>query len=71
MSKLEFFDVRVADAVRWDSANGVIRGTVVRGLLATNAKEQLIPWYVIRDLDGVEVLCLPMWSCQLSHHDAI
>ena len=54
MKKLEICDVRVGDAVRWDSAAGVIRGTITKAFLGPNANGELIPWYFVRDLDGID-----------------
>ena len=46
------FDVKLGDRVRWCSAAGWLRGTLVAAQLAPNAKNEMIVWYTIEMLNG-------------------
>jgi len=50
--EMKMFDVRLGDRVRWESAAGTIRGTVMGAQLAPNANNELIVWYTIEMLNG-------------------
>jgi hypothetical protein len=41
-------NVLIGDRVRWESAEGTIRGEVIGMHLARNAKNDLIPWLSIQ-----------------------
>jgi len=52
MKGKQMFDVRLGDRVRWESAAGTIRGTLVGANLGPNAKNEMIVWYTIEMLNG-------------------
>jgi len=56
--EIEMFDVRLGDRVRWESAAGTIRGTLIKAELAPNALNELIVWFTIETLNGEKLrLC--------------
>jgi len=58
MKKIEIFDVRLGDRVRWESAGGIILGQVTKIRMNQTAAGDFVPWYTIQSNDGtVSDLC--------------
>ena len=58
MKKIEIYDVRLGDRVRWDYAAGIIRGEVIKIEMAPTAAGDYVPWYTIQSLNGnISCLC--------------
>ena len=44
--------IQIGDRVRYSSAEGIIRGELVDIYIAKNAKDEMVPWFVIEMYNG-------------------